>query len=142
MSGSKLKLALFILRFGIAFFFAIWALEKFIKPETTVAIWKAFYYVDALPLQASYLIGAIQMAAVLLFFFGILKFWTYGLLMVMHLGSTILSFDRIMDPYTGSNHLFVAAVPVLGALVALFILREEDTLFTFSGKGRSKLADN
>ena len=138
MSGSKLKLALYILRFGIAFFFAIWALEKFVKPETTVAIWKAFYFVDALPIQASYLIGVIQAATILLFFFGVLKFWTYGLLLVMHAGSTILSFDRILDPYTGSNHLFAAAVPVLGALLALFILRDEDTLFTLSGKVRAK----
>jgi hypothetical protein len=137
MNDRKIKAALFILRLGIAIFFAIWALEKFIKPETTVAIWKAFYFVDSLPMQAPYLIGAIQAVVVLLFFFGVLKFWTYGLLMVMHAGSTILSYERILDPYTGSNHLFVAAIPVLGALVALFILRDEDTMFTLSGRNRS-----
>ncbi|MEM9616499.1 MAG: hypothetical protein AAF936_00930 [Pseudomonadota bacterium] len=134
MSNSNLKTALFILRLGITIFFAVWALEKFIKPETTVAIWEAFYHVDALPLQASYAIGALQAAVVLCFFFGILKFWSYGLLMLMHAGSTVSSYEQLFNPYTGSNHLFVAAIPVLGALIALFLMRSDDTLLTLPAK--------
>ncbi len=136
MTNSNLKTALFILRLTITIFFAVWAFEKFIKPETTVAIWAAFYHVDALPLTASYAIGVLQSAAVLCFFLGILKFWTYGLLMLMHGVGTIFTYERLFDPYTGSNHLFIAAIPVLGALVALFLLRESDTLFTVGGNSR------
>jgi len=137
MNTTKLKAALFILRLSLTAFFSIWVLEKFIKPETTVAIWKAFYLVDNLPLEASYGIGAVQALALLCFFFGVLKFWSYGFLMVIHGLGTVLTYGRLFDPYTGSNHLFWAAVPVLGALVALFMLRHEDTLFTISGRARA-----
>lgn len=134
MADASIKKALFIIRLGIAIFFAVWALEKFVNPETTVAIWEHFYHVEALPLAASYAIGALQAATVLCFFFGVLKFWSYGFLMLMHAGSTISSYEQLFNPYSGNNHLFVAAIPVLGALVALFILRDKDTLATLGRK--------
>lgn len=137
MENSRLKLSLFILRASVTAFFAIWVIEKFIKPETTVAIWKTFYFVSNLPLQASYAIGAIQAAALLCFFFGVLKFWSYGFLMLIHGLGTILSYGRLLDPYTGSNHLFWAAVPTLGALIVLFIMRHDDTFMTISSKVRA-----
>ncbi|NNE41043.1 MAG: hypothetical protein HKN14_09015 [Marinicaulis sp.] len=132
-----MKLALFILRLTLTIFFALWAAEKFIKPETTVKIWDAFYLVGNLPLEASYAIGVIQSIVIVLFFFGILKFWTYGFLMVTHGLSTFSTYERIFDPFSGSNHLFLAAIPVLGALIALFMLRHEDTMLTLSSKIRA-----
>ncbi|NNL89991.1 MAG: hypothetical protein HKP25_13065, partial [Marinicaulis sp.] len=45
--------------------------------------------------------------------------------------------ERIFDPFSGSNHLFLAAIPVLGALIALFMLRHEDTMLTLSSKIRA-----
>lgn len=132
MTDSNLKLALFILRATIALFFVVWAIEKFIEPETTVAIWKAFYMVDNLPVAAAYAIGALQLAVVACFLFGILKFWSYGFLMVIHALSTLSTYERLFNPYEGSNHLFIAAIPTLGALIALFLLRDQDSLFTLS----------
>jgi len=134
MITAKLRLSLFILRLSITAFFSIWVLEKFLKPETTAAIWKAFYLVGDLPLEASYVIGAVQALALLCFFFGILKFWSYGFFMVIHGLGTVMTYGPLFDPYTGVNHLFWAAVPTLGALTVLFMLRREDTMFTFSSK--------
>ena len=134
MTEQKLKIGLFILRASLTAFFAIWVIEKFAHPETTVAIWKAFYMVDSLPLAGSYVIGVFQAAVLFCFFFGVLKFWSYGILMVMHGLSTLSSYERLLDPYSGSNHLFWAAVPTLGALVLLFMLRHADTKFTISSK--------
>lgn len=134
MNQSNLKLPLFILRATIAIFYMVWALEKFVDPETTVAIWKAFYMVENLPIAAAYAIGALQVAAVACFFFGVLKFWSYGFLMVIHGLGTLTTYERLLNPYEGHNHLFIAAIPVLGALIALFLLREEDTLLTLSRK--------
>lgn len=132
MNQSNLKLPLFILRATVAIFFLVWALEKFAEPETTIAIWKAFYMIDNLPVAAAYAIGALQIAVVACFFFGIMKFWSYGFLMVIHTLSTLSSYEQLLNPYEGHNHLFIAAIPVLGALIALFLLRDEDTLFTLS----------
>lgn len=134
MTNSKLQLSLFIVRVSLAAFFAVWAIEKFVKPESTVGIWKAFYMVDSLPLEASYAIGAVQAAVLLAFALGVLKFWSYGFLMVIHGLSTLSTYGRLLDPYSGPNHLFWAAVPALGALIALFIMRNEDTMLTLSGK--------
>ncbi|MEL6371146.1 MAG: hypothetical protein AAFR03_10550 [Pseudomonadota bacterium] len=130
MTSSKLSLALFVLRLTLTIFFAVWAAEKFIKPETTVAIWKAFYLVENLPLTASYAIGALQVLAIAGFFFGIARFWSYGFLMVIHGVGTALTYERLINPFEGPNHLFIAAIPVLGALIALFIMRDEDTILT------------
>ncbi len=132
MTNTNLKLSLFAIRLSLVFFFAIWAIEKFIKPETTVAIWKAFYMVADLPLEASYVIGVVQSIAVLCLLFGVAKFWSYGFFLVIHSIGTILTYERLLDPYTGSNHLFAAAVPVVGALFVLFLLRDEDTFLTLS----------
>lgn len=135
MSGNqKLEWALFLLRASVAAFFTVWAIEKFVKPETTVAIWKAFYFVGNLPPEASYGIGLLQLIAVFCFFFGVLKFWSYGFLMVIHALSTLSSYERLMNPYDGHNHLFWAAVPTLAALIVLFMMRESDVKFTLSRK--------
>ncbi|MEM9014838.1 MAG: hypothetical protein AAGB02_06995 [Pseudomonadota bacterium] len=134
MSDQRLKISLFILRLTVAAFFAIWAAEKFIKPDVTARIWEAFYMVSNLPYAASYAIGGLQALAIFCFFFGILKFWSYGFLMLIHGLGTVLTYDRLLNPYDGGNHLFWAAVPTLGALIALFIMRHEDTLFTISGR--------
>lgn len=129
-----LKPALLILRLTVAAFFAVWVIEKFVKPEATVAIWKAFYFYDGLPLEASYAIGAVQAVVLILFLLGIAKLWSTGLLMVMHGLSTLSTWERLINPYEGVNHLFWAAVPALGAIVVLFMLRHHDTLLTVGGK--------
>lgn len=128
---SKLTLSLFILRVSVAAFFAVWALEKFIKPESTVGIFEGFYGISGLPLWAVYVIGAVQLALIIAFLVWA-KFRTVsvGALLLMHAGSTLSTWQQLIDPYSGPNHLFWAAVPALGALIALFILRDEDRLFT------------
>lgn len=134
MGNSSLKIALFVLRLTLTIFFAVWAAEKFIKPDTTAAIFNAFYLVDALPVQASYAIGAVQSLAIVAFFFGIARFWSYGFLMLIHGVGTVMTYEKLLTPYESINHLFIAAIPVFGALVALFLLRKEDTLLTIGGR--------
>ena len=59
----------------------------------------------------------------------------------MHAASTLASWAKYMDPWARPNILFWAALPVLGALIALFILRKRDTLFAFDARVRSGRAD-
>ena len=127
---TPLRPALFILRACLGVFFAVWAIEKFVKPDTTAAIWEKFYLVGGLPEFGSYAIGALQLVMLALFIAGLFKTISYGFFMISHGLGTLLSYGPILNPYEGINHLFVAAIPVLGALVALFMLRGEDTLLT------------
>ncbi len=127
---SPLRLALFIMRVSLVIFFAVWAIEKFVKPDTTARIWEKFYLIADLPEVASYAVGVLQVTLIVLFALGLFKLISYGALMLMHGVGTVMAYQPLLAPYEGVNHLFYAAIPVLGALVALFILRREDTLFT------------
>lgn len=129
MKGN-LRLSLFVVRLTVFAFFAIWAGEKFIKPESTVAIYSHFYLLEGLPVWGAYIVGAFQAAIVLAFLLGFAKFWSYGLLLVMHTLATLSTWQYLITPYEGGHHLFVAAIPTLGAIFILFLMREEDTLFS------------
>jgi hypothetical protein len=55
------------------------------------------------------------------------KRYTYGLVLVFHGVSTLSSWKQyILEP----NLLFFAAWPMLAACIALYLLRDLDTLFT------------
>jgi len=49
---------------------------------------------------------------------------------VMRTNSTLSTYEQLLSPF-GKNHLFIAALPVLAAFVALFMLREFDTFCAF-----------
>ncbi|WP_208539090.1 hypothetical protein [Algihabitans albus] len=124
--------SLAILRFSTGAFFLVWALEKIFAPEIARRVFEAFYFSS--PSDTVLLLtGLLQLLFVLAFMAGLFRFWTYGALLAMHAVSVFSSFPRLLDPFTPPNHLFWAGVPVLGLLVALFLLRDRDTLFTLSG---------
>lgn len=125
-NDRSLALSLALLRLSTGVFFLVWALEKIIAPEVARRVYETFYFSS--PSDTMLLItGLAQAAVVLAFMAGLFRFWTYGALLVMHAVSVISSSGRLFDPFTPPNHLFWAAVPVLGLLVALFVLRNRDT---------------
>jgi len=134
MKGN-LQLGLFVLRLSVFLFFAVWAIEKFIKPETTAAIYSHFYMIEGLPVFGAYAAGTVQLIVLAGFLLGIAKFWTYGLLLVMHTLSTLSTWQQLIAPYDGSNHLFIAAIPTLAGIFVLFLMRDEDTMFNPFAKG-------
>lgn len=125
-----LELGLAVIRLTAAVFFLVWFVEKIVAPERAAGVFQAFYFVESLPTMGAVVIGGVQTAIILAFACGLWKLWTYGAVLLMHAVSTFSTVAQLADPYNGINHLFWAAVPVLGALVALFILREEDTWLT------------
>lgn len=127
---QKLQISLAILRISIGLFFLIWSVEKILKPEVTQKIFKTFYFIENLPISASYILGIFQTLIVLVFMAGLLKTWSYGALLGMHSVSVLSTYQRLLNPYEGSNHLFWAAVPALGALITLFLLRDSDRFLT------------
>ena len=63
-----------------------------------------------------------------LFLAGAFKTWTYGLILILHAASTFSSYSQYLDAF--NNLLFFAAWPMLAACLALFLLREADTLLS------------
>ena len=130
-STQNIRIGLATIRITVAAFFLIWSIEKIIAPEITQAVFSRFYFLT-IPSSFSVFIGIVQTIIVLLFLAGLFKLWTYGALLGMHAVSVIASHQPLLDPYMPPNHLFWASIPTLGALIALFLMRDEDQLFTWS----------
>lgn len=129
----RLRISLAVLRLSTGAFFLIWAAEKVFAPEIAQRVFETFYFSSP---SATILLatGIMQGLIVLAFMAGLMRFWTYGALLMMHTLSVLSTFPRLIDPFSPPNHLFWAGVPVWGLLLALFILRNDDTLLTVPGR--------
>lgn len=125
-----LRIALLVMRLTLALLFAVWVADKLLSPDHAKQVLAVFYGQDAqaLPSWLPYALGAAQAAVVAAFALGAVKTVSYGLVLLMHLSTTIVSAKMHLDPLAVPNILFWANWPILGALVALFLLRRRDTL--------------
>lgn len=124
----KLQWSLFSLRLGVFIVMFVWTLDKFINPAHSSKIFQHFYGVAGIAESMVYVLGALQLGLVLAFLMGIKKRLTYGLVLLLHAGSTFSSYAKYLDAF--NNLLFFAAWPMLAACLALYILRDEDKKFT------------
>ncbi|MEM8877758.1 MAG: hypothetical protein AAGD23_07785 [Pseudomonadota bacterium] len=130
---QPLAWVLLTLRLSVFLVMLLWTVNKFLFPERAASIFENFYGISGLGTDAAYLIGAVQLAVVIGFAVGFQKRWTTGLVLVMHLISTLASMPRYFDPWSSPNLLFFAAWPMLGALIALYVLRDFDTKWSLGG---------
>jgi putative oxidoreductase len=126
----KLALALAILRISLGGFLLLWALEKFVIPQATVAIWKSFY-LTAIGVSVPYVIGAFETLLALGIIIGFQRRITYGAGLIIHAVSVVSSWRQLIDPWglwlnDRPQHLFLAGVPVLAGFLVLYLLREAD----------------
>lgn len=128
---QRLKPALFLLRAGVFIVMAMWSIDKLVSPDHAAGVFENFYYLAGMGAGILMVIGLIQLAIEIAFVLGLWKFWTYGFVMVAHAISTLSSWQQYLDPF--NNMLFLAAIPMLAACIALFMLRDDDTLLTVSG---------
>ena len=136
-NAKNTQIGLATIRITLTAFFLIWSIEKIIAPEITKGVFSRFYSLT-IPEGLSIFAGVVQTVIILLFLAGLFKLWTYGALLGMHIASVIASHQPLFNPYMPPNHLFWAGIPTLGALIALFLMREEDQLFTLSNMLKSK----
>src|ERR687891_2275220 len=116
----SLSRALLVLRLTLGLFLLQWGVEKFVVPQNTVAIWGYFYGLN-IPQTLGYVFGAVEIATAGCLFLGLFRTAAYGAALALHAVSVLVSWRELLDPWgTDVNHLFIASVPVLGALIALF----------------------
>lgn len=139
---DRVPQALFVLRMSLAIFFGQWGIEKFIKPESAASIFDHFYglHISAI---ISYAFGAVELVLAACLLFGIAKTVVYAALIAIHGISVVVSWRQLLHPWAAvPNHLFVASVPLLGALIALYMLRTRDVLsLTPSAMSDAKASD-
>jgi len=126
MTQDKQK-ALFLLRFGLGLFLFMWGIDKIVSPEGTIKIFEMFYF-SSINVTTVYVFAALEIVLALAIITGFKQRWSYGLGTLVHGFSTLSTYKQLLDPF--KNHLFIAAVPVLTAFVALYMLRDEDTLWS------------
>ncbi len=131
-SDPPLERALFALRIGLAVLFLIWAFDKLLNVDHAKAVFAGFYGQNAetMPNILPYALGIAQLALVIGFTIGAKKTITYGALLLMHLATTVVSLKMHLDPFGLPNILFWANWPILGALIALFLLRHRDRMLS------------
>ena len=123
---QTLRYALLALRITLGLFLLQWGVEKFVMPQSNVAIWDYFYGL-AIPQVLGYVFGAIEIAIAICLFLGAFRTVAYGAALVLHVVTVVVSWRQLFDPWGDPvNHLFIASVPVLGGLIALFLLRRWD----------------
>ncbi len=129
-SDKRLPMALLVMRLSLALFLLPWVIEKFTKPEQTAGIFSHFYHIDNLPVAGSYAVGALWALLLLAFVTGFKKRISYGIVMVLHGLTTVFTIPNMLPFLETYNHLFLAAIPTLGALIALYALRDHDTMMS------------
>ena len=134
---NRLALPLLFLRLTVGLFFLQWSVEKIVKPETTAKIFDHFYGLD-LSLSLAQTLGVLETVVALAIIAGFKRRFTYGAAFVMHLGSTLSSWQQLIHPYGSGNHLFAAAVPLLAALWLLFRMADYDNMLAFDARGMKR----
>ena len=126
MAEVRTATALLVLRVSLGIFLLQWSFEKIVVPESAIRVGQHFYGV-APTVGTTIMVGVAEALLALALLFGMWRRWSYGLAILIHAVSVGSTWRQLLTPYAGTNHLFIAAVPVLAALVLLYLLREWDT---------------
>ncbi|MCG8559241.1 MAG: hypothetical protein MI824_05525 [Hyphomicrobiales bacterium] len=129
---GRLQIGLLVLRITTGLFFLVWSVDKLVKSEHTVAVFKKFYMME-ISTQVALGLGVVQTLVVIAFMLGLFRTWTIGLLLAMHTVSVASTWAQLINPY-GTTLLFWAGVPVWAGLLLLWLVRDQDTLWSL-GKG-------
>lgn len=132
MPPDRLPHALLALRLGVFVVMFMWTLDKFINPGHAGKVFAGFYGIsDATPVFLT-AVAALQLVIIALFVAGALRRISYGLVLLMHGVSTFASWRQYLEPF--DHLLFFAAWPMLAACLALYWLRDHDTLLAFDAR--------
>lgn len=127
--SARLEWSLLALRLGVFLVMLVWTIDNFVDPAHLVRIIGHFYFIKDVPLGLVYAIGVVKAVILLAFVCGVCKRWSYGLILAFHALTTLASWRQYI-PGDSYSLLFFAAWPMLSACVALYLLRDSDTLWT------------
>ncbi len=132
MNHTNLKLPLFLTRLGIVLFLAPWVLMRLTKVEAGTGIFAKYYHISNLPDIAGYAIGIFWLALLVAFAIGFKKKISYGLVLVLHALGTVMTIPYLIPGTEKFQILFMAAIPAAAAMLLLYVLRNEDTMFSIN----------
>ena len=131
---AKLRVPLLATRLLIALFLLPWVLMRFTRPEGARGVADTYYGpLGDMPDIVFTLIAVGWAALWLAFVAGFAKRVSYGLVLVVHTVGTAFTLPYLIPGTEGFKILFMAALPVIGAMWLLYVLRQHDTLLSLSG---------
>lgn len=125
----RLKISLLAMRIGVTLVFLVWTLDKIFNYEHNNIVIGHYYHVE-LSQPILFFLGCSELAVVFLFFCGLFKTFSYGIILFAHSVTTIVSSWRLFPPYEVHQLLYFGSLPMLGACLGLFLLRNSDSLMT------------
>lgn len=135
-TNKQTQLALFSLRLSLFILMIVWAYLKIAAPVSyggdgaeRAGIFAGFYGISVshnIVIAA----GVAQVLFLLAYLAGLFKTITVGGVLLMNAATLLVSMPRILNPFEQPNLLFLASVPVLGASVAHFLMRKQDTFLS------------
>lgn len=128
--SKKLAIVLLLQRVSVFVVMLMWTLDKFVRPSHAAKVYEVFYSIPWLTENLSYVIGGLELILIVAFLFGYKKRISYGLVLLLHAISTLSSYPQYLAPFEGPNLLFFAAWPMLACCIALYVLKDHDTLLT------------
>lgn len=131
---QKMPAALLGLRVSVFLVMLMWTLDKFVRSDHAAKVFSGFYFLSGWGKEAFLVIGALELGLLLGFLAGFKKRLTYGLVLVFHAVSTLSSYKQYLSPFEGGNLLFFAAWPMLAACWALYLLRDDDSLWSWDAR--------
>lgn len=127
---KRLEISLLLLRLSVFVVMVVWTLDKFVNPAHAAGIFEKFYAIPGAGSALIWTLAVLEILLVFAFVAGLYKRFTYGAVLLLHGVSTLAAFRQYLAPFEGSNLLFFAAWPMLAACVALYLLRDQDTLLS------------
>jgi uncharacterized membrane protein YkgB len=128
-NNNRLAVPLLLIRIGVFLVMFIWTLDKFVRPEHAGVVYQNFYHIPGLGGTVLAAIAVAELVIIIGFLAGYKKKWTYGAVLILHGISTVSSYKQYLAPFEGPNILFFAAWPMLAACYALYVLRDDDSMW-------------
>jgi putative oxidoreductase len=138
-ADRRVASALLILRVFLAIFLLQWSIEKLFLPSAAIRIAEGFYGIQ-LPQIGSYALGGAELLLSLALLFGLYRTASYGLALLVHTVTVLVSWRQLLDPYGLAkigNHLWISTWPTWGAFAALFLMRHLD-VYSLDGWRQSR----
>jgi len=136
---KRIQVSLLLIRVSAGIFLGLWATLKFHHPEWQRNIFEGYYNISFFKVTdgLSYFLGLIQLLIVLAFVTGFKRNWTYLIIALMSAAGVVGSLGSLVEYYEYPKNLMLASIPTLGALIALFVMRDMDNLFSLSARKKS-----
>ena len=127
-----LPLALLLMRLSIFLVMLMWTLDKFINVEHALRVYEHFYLLGFVGPGAMLALAVIELLVIFAFVAGAFKSVSYLLVLIWHAVSTLTPLMMYLTPFETGHLLFFAAWPMLAACLALYLLRDDDRLWSLN----------